>query len=140
MRREVLMPRILFAVFLLAHAAIHASYISPPPAATAGGPAWPFELGRSWLLSPLGLSADMTRIVGIGLVALLVIGFGIAALATLGVVPMTLWPGAVVVGAVASTALLVLFFHPWLVAGVGIDLALLWAALVVDWTPASLGG
>ena len=134
------MPKILFAVFLLAHAAIHASYISPPPAATAGGPAWPFELGRSWLLSPIGLSADMTRIVGIGLLALLVIGFGIAALATLGVVPMTLWPGAVVVGAVASTALLVLFFHPWLVAGVGIDLALLWAALVVDWTPASLGG
>ncbi len=134
------MPKILFAVFLLAHAAIHVSYISPRPPVTAGGPTWPFELGQSWLLSPLGLSADMTRIVGIGLLALLVIGFGIAALATFGVVPMTLWPGAVVVGAVASIAMLVLFFHPWLVAGVGIDLVLLWAALVADWTPASLGG
>jgi hypothetical protein len=36
--------------------------------------------------------------------------------------------------------MLVLFFHPWLVAGVGIDLALLWAVVVADWTPASLGG
>lgn len=134
------MPKILFAVFLLAHAAIHASYISPRPPATAGGPSWPFELGRSWLLSPFGLSADMTRLVGIGLLSLLVIGFGIAALATFGIVPMTLWSGAVVVGAVASTAMLVLFFHPWLVAGVGIDLVLLWAVLVADWTPASLGG
>ena len=134
------MPKILFAVFLLAHAAIHASYISPRPPATAGGPSWPFELGRSWLLSPLGLSADMTRLVGIGLLAIVVIGFGIAALAALGMVPMTLWQGAVVVGAVASTAMLVLFFHPWLVAGVWIDLVLLWAALVADWTPASLGG
>jgi hypothetical protein len=134
------MPKVLFAVFLLAHAAIHFSYISPRPPVTAGGPTWPFELGRSWLLSPLGLSADMNRIVGIGLLALLVIGFGIAALATFGTVPMTLWPGAVVVGAVASIAMLVLFFHPWLVAGVGIDLALLWAALVADWTPAGLGG
>ena len=134
------MPEILFAVFLLAHAAIHASYISPRPPATAGGPSWPFELGRSWLLSPLGLSADMTRLVGIGLLALLVIGFGIAALATFGIVPMTLWPGAVALGSVTSIAMLVLFFHPWLVAGVGIDLVLLWAALVVDWTPASLGG
>jgi hypothetical protein len=134
------MPKILFAVFLLAHAAIHVSYISPRPPVTAGGPTWPFELGRSWLLSPLGLSADMTRIVGIGLLALLVIGFGIAALATFGMVPMTLWPGAVVVGAVTSIVMLVLFFHPWLVAGVGIDLVLLWAALLADWTPASLGG
>jgi hypothetical protein len=31
--------------------------------------------------------------------------------------------------------LLLLFFHPWLVLGIAIDLGLLWAVLVADWTP-----
>lgn len=134
------MPKILFALFLIAHAAIHASYISPRPPATAGGPAWPFDLGRSWLLSPLGLSADMTRTVGIALLVVVIVGFAIAAFATFGALPLSLWSGSVVAGAAASTLMLILFFHPWLLAGVGIDLALLWAALVAEWTPASLGG
>jgi hypothetical protein len=134
------MPKILLAVFFVAHAAIHASYISPRPPVTAGGPMWPFELGRSWLLSPLGLSADMTRLVGIGLLAIVLIAFGIAALATFGTLPAATWPGAVVIGAVASTAMLLMFFHPWLLAGVAIDLVLLWITLVADWSPANLGG
>ena len=36
----------LIAAALLAHAAIHASFIAPRPPVTAGGSIWPFELGR----------------------------------------------------------------------------------------------
>jgi hypothetical protein len=37
--------------------------------------------------------------------------------------------------AVASVVLLVLFFHPWLVLGVLIDLGLLWGVLVAGGMP-----
>ncbi len=77
--------RWLIAAALLAHAAIHASFIAPRPPVTAGGPAWPFELGRSWLLAPIGLDARATRMVGMALIGLyfspwLVVGVAIDAL------------------------------------------------------------
>lgn len=130
-----MLPRLLLAAFLLGHAAIHASFLAPRPPATAGGPAWPFELGRSWILTPLGLQPDLTRIFGMALVALTVGGFALAVIAALGFMPAGLWPPAAAVGAIASLALLLLFFHPWLVLGIAIDLGLLWAVLVADWTP-----
>jgi hypothetical protein len=132
--------RLLLAGFLLAHAAIHAGFLSPRPQPAAGGPAWPFELSRSWLLTPLGFDGQIARLVGIALVAATVAGFALAAVATLGVLPAGLWAPAGVVGTVASLGLLLLFFHPWLVLGVGIDVVLLWALLAVRWTPDWLAG
>lgn len=130
-----MVPRLLFVAFLLGHAAIHASFVAPRPPATAGGPAWPFELGRSWILTPLGVQPDLTRVLGLALVALTVGGFALAALAALGLLPAGFWPPAAATGAIASVALLLLFFHPWLVLGIAIDLGLLWAVLVVSWSP-----
>ncbi|HET7026418.1 MAG TPA: hypothetical protein VFI28_01865 [Candidatus Limnocylindrales bacterium] len=135
-----MITKLLIAGFLLAHGAIHSGFISPRPAATAGGPAWPFELTRSWILSPLGIDPETTRLVGTALVAATVAGFALAALGTLGLLPESAWAPALVVGAVASLGLLALFFHPWLVVGIGIDALLLWAAIIVSWTPSSLGG
>jgi hypothetical protein len=129
------MTRLLFAAFLLAHGAIHAAFISPRPPATAGGPAWPFDLGHSWVLAPLGLDPGVGRLLGVALVALTLGGFALAALSALGIGPAGLWPTAVTIGAIASIALLALFFHPWLVLGVAIDLVLLWAVLVANWEP-----
>jgi hypothetical protein len=131
-------PRLVVAAFLLAHAAIHASFIVPRPPASAGGPAWPFELTRSWVLGALGLGADVARPLGIALVAVTIGGFALAALAAAGVVPAGLWVPAVVAGAVSSVALIGIFFHPWLVLGIAIDALLIWAALVADWTPDAL--
>jgi len=128
-------PRLLLVAFLLCHAAIHASFLAPRPPATAGGPSWPFELGRSWILTPLGLQPDLTRVLGMALVAATIGGFALAAIAALGLLPSGLWPPAAAVGAIASVALLLLFFHPWLVLGIAIDLGLLWAVLVADWMP-----
>jgi hypothetical protein len=133
------MPAILVAAFLAAHTLIHLGFTSPRPAPAPGGPEWPFELARSWMLGPLGLDPALSRAAGIALLAVLALGYSAAALAVLGALPATAFGPGVVVGSVASLALLAVFFHPWLVLGVAIDLVLLWAVLVARWTPAGLG-
>lgn len=134
-----MIPKLLIAGFLLAHALIHASFLAPRPAATAGGPAWPFELERSWLLGSLGAAPELARLVGIALIAVTIGGFALAALGALGVGPAIAWQAGIATGAVASLGMLILFFHPWLTLGLVIDLALLWIALVARWTPEVLG-
>ena len=131
--------RLVVAGFLLAHGLIHASFLAARPAATAGGPSWPFELDRSWLLRPLGMRADTARTVGMALIAATIAGFALAAVVALGILPASLWTVGIGVGAVASLALLGLFFRPWLTLGLAIDLVLLWAALLADWMPDGLG-
>jgi hypothetical protein len=129
-----MLPRLLFAAFLLAHGAIHACFLSRRPPPSADGPEWPFELGRSWVLTPLGLRPESTRVVGTALVAATIAAFALAALSTTGVMATGLWAPALAAGAVASLALLVLFFQPWLALGVLIDLGLLWS-VVAGWGP-----
>ena len=130
-----MVARLAVAAFLLAHAAIHFAFISPRPPATAGGPAWPFEVGHSWVLGPLGVDAETSRVLAIALIAVLIGSFALAGLAAIGVAPAGLWPAAVTIGSVASIALLVVFFHPWLVLGVVIDVVLIWAVNIASWTP-----
>jgi hypothetical protein len=130
-----MLPRLLFAAFLLAHGAIHASFLAPRPPATAAGPTWPFEIARSWVLTSLGIQPASMRLLAMALVAATIAAFALAALAAAGVIPVELWGPASVAGAVASVALLVLFFQPWLVLGVVIDLGLLWAVLIAGWSP-----
>ena len=129
--------RLAVAGFLLAHALIHVAFVAPTPPATADGPAWPFTTSDSWLFSRLGVDPNEARLVAMALVAVTIGAFAVAALSTLGVAPHALWAPAVAAGATASLALLVAFFHPWLVLGAGIDLALLWAALAAGWVPAT---
>lgn len=130
-----MIARLAIAALLLGHALIHVGYLSPRPPATAGGPAWPFELDRSWLLGSLGASPELGRLLGVALVAVTIAGFALAALAVAGVVPIAAWAPGVATGALASIVLLGLFFHPWLVLGLAIDLIVLWAALVARWAP-----
>jgi hypothetical protein len=136
-----MLARLLVAAFLLGHASIHAGFLSPAPAATVGGPQWPFSLDDSWLLSRLGIGPFVYRPLAFALFALMLGGFALAALAAVGLLPVGIWSATVTIGAVASSALLILFFHPWLVLGVAIDVALLWAVLVAAWAPngSSLG-
>lgn len=127
--------RLLLVAFLLAHAAIHVSFLTRRPPATAGGPAWPFELERSWALSPLGIQPEVTRLLGVALVAATIAGFALAAGAVVGFLPSGLWAPVTAAGAVASLALLLIFFNPWFALGVLIDIGLLWAVLVAEWSP-----
>lgn len=129
----------LFAAFLAAHALIHASFLTPAPPRTADGPAWPFELTRSWLVSGLHLDPGLVRALGLAVVLATVLLFGLAALSSIGWLPTAWWTGLVTAGAAASLVTLTLFFHPWLVLGIVIDLALLWALVVARWAPFGAG-
>jgi len=130
---------LLIAGFLLAHAAIHVGFIAPPPPATADGPAWPFATDRSWLVTRLGLDMALLRWLAVALVAATIAGYALAALTALGFLPAAIWPAAIAIGSFASLGLLAACFHPWLLLGVVIDVALLWSCLVVGWQPGANG-
>jgi hypothetical protein len=128
--------KLLLAGFLAAHGLIHASFLSPAPPATASGPPWPFDMAKSWLVTRAGLATGPASIIGTVLVALTVIGFGLAALGAAGwIVPAELWRPLIVGSVAASALLLLLFFHPFLLLGFVIDAAILWAVFVMSWNP-----
>lgn len=88
-----------------------------PEPAVAGGAAWPFDLGQSWLIGIFGLEAELVRAVGGLLVAIVVIAFALTALAAVGpIVPAGWWPGLPVASALASMLLLGLFCSPMLLS------------------------
>ena len=132
------MPPVLYSAFLVAHALIHLSFVSPRPEAAAGRPAWPFDLGRSWILTPLRVPPSRLHTIGMVLLVLTLAGATLAAVTALGIGPASLFVPAVVLCAVASAGMLLLFFHPWLTLGIAIDVALLWAVLVAGWRPEGL--
>lgn len=132
--------KLLFAAFLAAHAMIHLSYLTPAPPRTAGGPEWPFEMGRSWVVTGAHLDPGLVRTVGTALVAGTIALLALAALSAAGwVVPAEWWPSLAVGGAVASLATLAIFFHPWILLGIAIDLVLLWVVARIGWHPAGIG-
>jgi hypothetical protein len=132
--------KLVLAAFLVAHGLIHASFLTPAPPRTADGPQWPFELARSWLVTVLDLDPAVVRPMGVALVVATVVLLGAAAFATLGWLPSAWSVGLVTAGAAASLVTLGLYFHPWLVLGLAIDLVLLWAVLVAGWAPVRIGG
>lgn len=129
------MPSLIVAVFVLLDGAIHLCYLAPRPPVTADGPTWPFTLDRSWVLSRADPPAEVMRLIGLALTSVTFAAFTLAAMSIAGVVAASLAAVALVLGAGSSIALLVLFFHPWLVLGVVIDVALLWAVTVAEWSP-----
>jgi hypothetical protein len=131
-----MLPMLLLAAFLLAHGLIHVSFLTPRPAPATDGPAWPFDLDRSWLLTSVGIPGPATRALGTALVALTIAGFALAAIVALGLLD-SLWVPAVVIGATASLAVLGLYYRPWLTLGIVIDVVLLWAVLVAGFVPSA---
>jgi len=127
--------KLLLTAFFMAHAAIHFGFVSPAPAPAAGAPPWPFDLTRSWLLTPLGMDGSLTRTLGVGLLLVLSLGYAAATLVMMGILPERLFAASIIAGASASLLLLALFFHPWLVLGVVIDVALLYLVLGTSWAP-----
>lgn len=80
------------------------------------------------------------RVVGYLLVAVTLValvGAGLASIELL--VPAGWWPALVVTGAGTSLLTLGLFFHPWLVIGVAIDVVPLYLVLVNGWDPFAAG-
>src|SRR5690349_93737 len=118
------MLRILLGLFLIAHGLIHASYSAPRP--PEGPVRWPFELGQSWVLSPLGISTTLARPLGTLLWIAATLLTVAAGLGVFGVpVLHESWRGLAVAGAVASLLLLAIYFDPMLIVGLVIDVALI---------------
>lgn len=127
--------RLVAAGLLIGHGLIHLGFVSPRPAAAPGAPPWPFDLTRSWLLNAVGAPESAARAIGWALVAVIVVAFGVAALASLEWLPAGWFGAASVVGAAASLVLLATFFHVWLIVGVAVDLVLLWGVIAAGWAP-----
>ena len=124
-----MLDKLALATFHVLHGVIHAGYVRARPAVTPGAPEWPFDLDRSWVLTPLGANATTTRALGRALVIVVLGGYLTGSLATLRLLPRGAAEPSIVVGSWASLGLLTLFFHRYLSVGVAIDLALLWAGL-----------
>lgn len=115
--------QIVLGLLLVAHGLVHLMWFVPND-----DPAWPFSLDRSWLPSEAS-----RRTVGTALIALVVAAFALLGPAVWGVPGLvSIWPALTIVGAVASAAILVIFWNRQLVLGVVIDVALVVVAL---WQP-----
>jgi hypothetical protein len=126
------MWKFVLAFFLIAHGLIHLGYMTPAPP----DPRYPFSLSKSWLITGVGLEESAVRTLGTVLGIVTVIACVLAGLAAAGfIVSQAWWLPLTVVASGASLLLLVLFWHPWLVLGVVIDVAFLVALLWFHWQP-----
>lgn len=139
------------AAILFAHGWVHLMFVVPRPspaepsgAAARGGPdsasspapVWPFDLGRSWLITRAGVGEGAVRALGRLLVGATLLVSLVAAIGTVWLAIPAAWWAMLVVGAAAgSLALLVVAFAPTLVIGLAIDAWLIWIALVGPWSP-----
>jgi hypothetical protein len=133
----------LLAAFLLGHGLVHVMFAVPAPAAPApaGGMEYPFDVNQSWLVTTRIADVAIVRALVVALVALTVIGYLLAALATVGLgVPTSLWPMLVVAATVASAGLMVIGLGPALALGIAIDVALIALVVTSAWSPAALPG
>jgi hypothetical protein len=125
---EVLMTRLLLGVFLIAHGALHPAIYTIPfdPSKAA------FNPGRSWALAAVHVAEPPTRTFSAALSVLAGVLFLLSGVALL--VSSSMWIPLAASGAMTGLVLKGLYFHPWLIAGVLIDVVVLWAA-TAGWPP-----
>lgn len=123
-------------IFLIAHAIAHAGLAAAPvpedpepkPGAFFTAPA------RSWIFQRIEIDSIPVQKIGVILVILSVLGFILAGLGALGVPGlMGIWQTTAAVSAIVSLILLVLFWHPWLILGVVIDIGLVVLTCLNSW-------
>lgn len=144
--REMAIGAWLVAAFLIGHGLVHVMFVAPQPATAApaaSGVPYPFDLARSWLVGT-GLDVTTVRTIGGTLTVLVVVGYALAALATVDlVVPAAWWGGLTMAATVASVALLIVALTPGIVLGLAIDVVLTWLVIASVWVPRTrfaLGG
>ena len=130
-----MLPRLVLAAFLLGHAAIHAGYSVAAPGGHGRRSALALRPDALLIPSPFGVGSETLRVLGFALFALTLASFALAAIAAVGFLPAGVWGWSTVIGAAASLAMPIVFFHPWLVVGIAIDVLALWTVLAIGWTP-----
>lgn len=119
---------VLLGLFLVAHGLIHLSYLTLKP----DDPNYPFSFNQGWFGQFAGGPAN---VIGAVLVVTAAVGFVLAGLAVIGVPGLVdYWKIFTVIGAIASLATLLLFWHGWLVLGVGINVVLLYGIYALHWS------
>ena len=135
--------KIIIGLFLIAHGLVHVGLaVAPDPNESESKPGAFFTAPqRSWLLPQLGLKPVAIRWIGILLVVFTTLGFVLAGLGVFGVPGLAeLWRTIAVVSAVLSLLLLLLFWHPWIILGVLIDVGIIFSLVWADWpSPALIG-
>jgi uncharacterized membrane protein YphA (DoxX/SURF4 family) len=119
--------RVLLSVFFIAHGLVHVAIWAPrydPDKA-------PFEAAHSWLL---GDQRPLARVLAFLAAAILIVA-GVALLAQGG-----RWRPTAVVGLSVSTALLVLYFNPWYLFILAVNIALIVGIAWTDWPSTSTVG
>ena len=122
------MIKMISGIFLIAHGLVHAGlFAAPDPSDPESSPATFFtSTARSWFFNRLEMAAASVQRTGIILVVLSTLGFVIVGLGILGVPGVSeIWRAMSVVSASVSLLLLIIFWHPWLVVGVLIDILVL---------------
>ena len=122
------MFRVVVGLFIIGHGLAHVGLAAAPISKNpASRPKLFFGVAsRYWLLPKLGLPPLATRIVGLGLASLAALGFVLAGLAAAGTAGVTgSFAPLTLAAASLSLALFVLFWHPRIVLGALIDVALL---------------
>ncbi len=130
---------ILFAIFLIAHGLVTMSLATVPAPApgalrTPYFPAWwRADIDSAWPISRMGLSQTLVRTAGWVLWLAIMILFVAAGLGLFGIPGLSaLWQSLAAIGAVLSLTLLVLYWHPWLVLGVALNIGIL-AGVYLGW-------
>jgi len=118
------MPRLLFGLLLLVHGAIHLAWFAPAP----DDPKWPFRWRSPWLPK---LSEDTLRNLGTAAIALMFLGYAVAALGVWGVGFLAgIWVPAAILASALSLVVIAVLWHPWFFAGPTVDVVIAVAVLL----------
>ena len=123
------MIRFLITGLLIAHGLIHIAIYAKPSGAAREVP---FDPSRSWALAGAHVGATPMRSTSqaLGLAvapAYAIAGWGIA-------LDVAAWTAAAAVAAILGLALKGLWFNPWLLYGIALDIGVL-AAIATGWPP-----
>ncbi len=132
--------RFALGALLILHGLVHPALGSAPddPAAPPWPSFWQAGSGHSWLLSNAGLGATVVQWVGVViwvLATVFLVGAGIGVFVEQG----WWWPLGIA-GAVLSLIMIVLYWHPYVAVGAGLNVAILVALLWAHWPSAEMVG
>lgn len=119
----------LFAIVLIVHGLITVAIAAGSFAPSGNIPNpnwlrwWPHQLGRSWLIPGIGWWGGLIWLVA----GLLLVGAGLGVFGF--IIPTTAWAPWAIGGTILSLVALLLYFHPYYVLAVLLNLGILWIAL-----------